>query len=29
MDMLFVALILALVFGLFWLIGVVSNLERN
>ncbi|GFK94745.1 hypothetical protein NNJEOMEG_02592 [Fundidesulfovibrio magnetotacticus] len=29
MDMLFVALILALVFGLFGLIGVVSSLERN
>ena len=29
MDMLFVALILALVFGLFGLIGAVSTLERK
>lgn len=29
MDILFVALILALVFGLFGLIGVVSNLEKK
>jgi len=29
MDVLFVFLILALVFGLFALIGLVANLERN